>query len=416
MKITKAPEIKSLKPQEKQINHSCGGGLQVVVEPKEKGGGKYFAGRMRFQGKQRTVYIGSTKDWKLKSAREQFELIKCWSKTNKRDPKEFGSKETETKPSQGKTFGFLIKEYLKYKTDVKPITLRNYRNQLNQVLQSIEGSTPLTELEWDNGGRERVMGMKRDIERPGRESFDQADRIQRLLCQVFDYAISEHGFPRAQNPAIRHKGEIKKHKLKHNPTITWKEVPKFLQVVSENKCKGGIITDLAVKTLLMTFLRVGALCRLEWDWYDEESDCWIIPSETSGLKRRKGVDDKPHHIPMTEPLREVMKILHRYTGHQKYVFWSFRGKQYEHLCLDQPNRHLINLGYRGLLTAHGWRSVPMSAGQDVLKFPPETIQRQMAHLLGDKTRQAYDNSLDLQERKAFMDAWCNCLIENGLRI
>ena len=36
MKITKAPEIKSLKPQEKQINHSCGGGLQVVVEPKEK--------------------------------------------------------------------------------------------------------------------------------------------------------------------------------------------------------------------------------------------------------------------------------------------------------------------------------------------------------------------------------------------
>ena len=91
MKITKAPEIKSLKPQEKQINHSCGGGLQVVVEPKEKGGGKYFAGRMRFQGKQRTVYIGSTKDWKLKSAREQFELIKRWSKTNNREPRDFGS-------------------------------------------------------------------------------------------------------------------------------------------------------------------------------------------------------------------------------------------------------------------------------------------------------------------------------------
>ena len=409
-------KVNSVTPLINREEYPCGNALLLVVESKKKGGGKSFAGRMRFQGKQRTIWIGSTKKWKLKSAREQFELIKCWSRTNKRDPKEFGSKETEIKPSQGKTFGFLIKEYLKYKTDVKPITLRNYRNQLNQVLQSIEGSTPLTELEWDNGGREKVMGMKRDIERPGRESFDQADRIQRLLCQVFDYAISEHGFPRAQNPAIRHKGEIKKHKPKHNPTITWKEVPKFLQVVSENKCKGGIITDLAVKTLLMTFLRVGALCRLEWDWYDEESDCWIIPSETSGLKRRKGVDDKPHHIPMTEPLREVMNILRRYTGHQKYVFWSFRGKQYEHLCLDQPNRHLINLGYRGLLTAHGWRSVPMSAGQDVLKFPPETIQRQMAHLLGDKTRQAYDNSLDLKERREFMNAWCDALLENGLKV
>ena len=413
MKITKAPEIKSLKPQEKQINHSCGGGLQVVVEPKEKGGGKYFAGRMRFQGKQRTVYIGSTKDWKLKSAREQFEVIKHWSKTNNREPREFGSEIAET-PANSKTLEFLINQYLKYKTDIKPITLRNYRNQLNQVLKSIEGSTSLTELEWDNGGRERVMKMKALIE--GRGSFDQADRTQRVLCQLFDFAIAKGWMHRAQNPAIKQKIEVKKHKPKHNPTITWKEVPKFLQVVNENKCKGGIITDLAVKTLLMTFLRVGALCRMEWDWYEEESDCWITPSETAGLKRRKGVEDKPHHIPMTEPLREVMKILHRYTGHQKYVFWSFRGKQYEHLCLDQPNRHLINLGYKGLLTAHGWRSVPMSAGQDVLGFPPETIQRQMAHLLGDKTRQAYDNSLDLQERKAFMDAWCDALVQAGLRI
>ena len=230
--------------------------------------------------------------------------------------------------------------------------MRNYRNQLNQVLQSIEGSTPLTELEWANGGRERVMKMKALIE--GRGSFDQADRTHRVLCQLFDFAIAKGWMHRAQNPAIRHKGEIKKHKPKHNPTITWKEVPKFLQVVSENKCKGGIITDLAVKTLLMTFLRVGALCRLEWDWYDEESDCWIIPSETSGLKRRKGVDDKPHHIPMTEPLRDVMNILRRYTGHQKYVFWSFRGKQYEHLCLDQPMRIEIREGFSWSQMFQGW--------------------------------------------------------------
>ena len=30
---------------------------------------------------------------------------------------------------------------------------------------------------------------------------------------------------------------------------------------------------------------------LAWDWYDEETDCFIIPSETKGLKRRKGVTD-----------------------------------------------------------------------------------------------------------------------------
>ena len=101
-------------------------------------------------------------------------MIKCWTRTNKRDPKEFGSKETEIKPSQGKTFGFLIKEYLKYKTDIKPITLRNYRNQLNQVLQSIEGSTPLTELEWDNGGRGVIKKLLESIHEG--QKFDLANR------------------------------------------------------------------------------------------------------------------------------------------------------------------------------------------------------------------------------------------------
>ena len=416
MKITKAPEIKLLKPEKKQKNYSWGGGLQVVVESESKGGGKYFAGRMRFQGKQRTVYIGSTKEWKLTTAKTKFEEIKHWSKANDKEPREFGIQSTQDL-SNGKTLGSLFDSYLKYKTDVKPITLRNYRNQINQVLMVIPASTPIKEMEWDGPGRKKVMELKAIIESRG--SYDQADRTQKLLHRVFNYAISQSWFHRRQNPAIKYEGEINKHapKKKHNPTITWDQVPQFLQDVNENRCKGGIITDLAVKTLLMTFLRVGALCRMEWDWYEEQSDCWIIPGDTPGLKRRKDVnEDTPHHIPVTEPLRELMNVLRRYTGHQKYVFWSFRGKQYPHLSLDAPNNHLKNLGYKGLLTAHGWRSLPMTAGQDVLSFPPELIQRQMAHLLKDKTRDAYDNSTLLDERRKFMDAWCNALLQNGLRI
>ena len=388
MIITKASEIKALVPQLKTYNEPCGNGLQVVVESIKRGGGKSFAGRMRFNGKQRTVWIGSTKKWTIKSARERFEEIQRWSKTNNKDPKKYKSDKESKGSSKEKDLKFLIDQYMKYKTDIKDISLRNVRRQLNQVLYSIDGSTPFSELEWDKGGRSKVMRMREFIESRG--SYDQARRVQNVLCQVFNYGISHHDFPRTQNPAVRHDSEINKHRPSHNPAITWEEVPKFLEVVNGNKCNGGVVTDLAVKTLLMTFLRVGALCRMEWDWYHEDKDCWIIPSQTTGLKRRKNVDDKPHHIPMTQPLREVITLLRHYTGHQKYVFWSFRGKAHPHLSVEVPNRHLIRLGYKGLLTAQGWRQVPMSAGQDVLGFPPETIQRQMAHLLGDKSRKAYD--------------------------
>ena len=276
-------EIKTIPALKERQQISLGSGLELRVESISKGGGKSFYGRTRYRGKQKSVCIGSTKKLNLKQAKERFESIKVWSKQTGRDPIKYGKTPLKVKENFH-TLESVVDEFLKYKTDVKPITLRNYRNQLNQVFKLIDGDTSLKEMEWDSGGREKVMEVKALIE--GREAFDQADRTQRVLCQVFDFAISKGWMHRAQNPAIKQKAEVKKHQPTHNPTITWKEVPKFLEVVSENKCKGGVITDLAVKTLLMTFLRVGALCRLEWDWYDEESDCWIIPGTTSGLKRK----------------------------------------------------------------------------------------------------------------------------------
>ena len=49
------------------------------------------------------------------------------------------------------------------------------------------------------------------------------------------------------------------------------------------------------------------------------------------------------------------------------------------------------MGYGGLTTAHGFRHLALTAGQEVLKVDHEIIQRQMAHAVGDKIRQAYDH-------------------------
>ena len=50
------------------------------------------------------------------------------------------------------------------------------------------------------------------------------------------------------------------------------------------------------------------------------------------------------------------------------------------------NKHLRELGYKDKLTAHGWRSVALTAGQDVFNFSHDLIQRQMGHEIGDKVR------------------------------
>ena len=78
------------------------------------------------------------------------------------------------------------------------------------------------------------------------------------------------------------------------------------------------------------------------------------------------------------------------------------------------NAHLIRMGYKGILVGHGVRSIPLTAGQEILGFSHEVIQRQMAHSVGDRVRQAYDRSQMMDERRKFMIAWCDALVEQGL--
>ena len=49
----------------------------------------------------------------------------------------------------------------------------------------------------------------------------------------------------------------------------------------------------------------------------------------------------------------------------------------------------------------------------MLNFSPDVIQRQMAHAIGEKVRQAYDRAQFMKERKKFMVAWCDALVEQG---
>ena len=80
------------------------------------------------------------------------------------------------------------------------------------------------------------------------------------------------------------------------------------------------------------------------------------------------------------------------------------------------NAHLSKMGYKGLLRGHGVRRLPMTYGQDILKYSSEVIQRQLSHTIGDKVRQAYDSSQMLDERRGFMIAWSDAMLERGLII
>ena len=76
----------------------------------------------------------------------------------------------------------------------------------------------------------------------------------KVLCQVFNLAISKGWMGEGRNPAIKLKGDDSPEApSKHHPHIGWDAVPKLLNDVSLNRCNTHIQSVLATKLLLMTF-------------------------------------------------------------------------------------------------------------------------------------------------------------------
>jgi integrase len=293
-----------------------------------------------------------------------------------------------------------------------------YQKKLrNQIIPLIGETTSLKELEWANGGRKLVMDAV--VEIGGGGKHDLANRCQNLMRQVFNFSISRGWMSEGRNPADKMKGdESPEPSNNHHPSIKWEEVPALLKEVNLNRCNTHIQSVLATKMMLMTFLRAGALTRLEWDWFESQFPNTItIPGTTAGLKRKHGKnDDIPHHVPITSEMREVFDVLRQFSGDSKYVFQPMRDSRFPHLDPSAINNNLRNLGYKDKLRAHGWRSTALTTGIDVLKCESDVIRKQMGHLPEGKVSQAYDNSLRLEERRVFMEKWCQLLVESGMKV
>ena len=166
-------------------------------------------------------------------------------------------------------------------------------------------------------------------------------------------------------------------------------------------------------------MRVSALVRLRWDWFDETNNRWIIPAQTQGLKRQKNEKGKEfdHVVPSTPEINKIMEEIRKINGHQPYVFFTYDGKKHPHMHEETINGFLQDLGYGGKQSAHGWRDVIATYGQEKLGADRDIISRQLGHMpqkygvMGH-----YDNSTFLDKRKDFIEKWNKLLVETGLEI
>lgn len=401
-----ASEVAAYKATDKRLNKSCGDSLVLVVEPISKGGGKSFMGITRFPpkspkngGKRVEVRIGpygkGVGKWTLKQARDEWDLIRAWSKEHNRDPRELKREEkaVPVQESAGPTLEEVCEFYCSASTNK---TIKEYRRLLwGEALPRLGGSLPVSHFGWDHkqqGGRTGRDVVMSYVDAVTKRAPVQGEKVLMVLRQVFNHAIDKGWLERNQNPALNPLAKRKKTPVTPHATLPWGELPTFFEDLERNEANASLVLLASVKVVFMTFLRVGSLAPMRWQEWDEGQNLWRIPAE----RMKSGVE---HLVPLTDPLLEVLEQMRRVNGDGEFVFHSPRSRTLAHINPYSINQHFIRMGYKGVQTAHGLRRTALTAGQDVLGMSAEVIQRQMSHAVGDKVRQTYDDSSLLDERR-----------------
>ncbi|MDO5537450.1 MAG: site-specific integrase, partial [Desulfovibrionaceae bacterium] len=167
--------------------------------------------------------------------------------------------------------------------------------------------------------------------------------------------------------------------------------------------RGYAVVRLALMIMANVFCRSSELVGARWEELDFEKDLWTIPAER--MKRRR-----KHLIPLSRQVRELFQCLRSLDSETEYCFPSTLRKNC-HITSEALLGALLRMGYtRDEISVHGFRSTA-STILNTMKFRPDAIELQLAHVERNSVRAAYNRSDLLEERRQMLQFWSDYLDE-----
>jgi integrase len=232
-----------------------------------------------------------------------------------------------------------------------------------------------------------------------------ARRVLSLIKEILNYAVDMELIENNVASSIEAKKVIGEKKDNHYPTIKDPDELRELLLAIEDY-GGEIATKQALRLMPYVVLRQGNIINGKWSQIDFKNKRWTIPAE-----EMKG--GREHTIPLTDSMIRILKEMHRYSGHGKYIF-SNNPTQNKRLSENTLNKALRSLGYKveKRFTTHSFRSVFSTFAYENLKVhncSAKAIEMQLAHKERDRTSAAYNHASFFDERKTLMQWWSDYL-------
>jgi integrase len=148
----------------------------------------------------------------------------------------------------------------------------------------------------------------------------------------------------------------------------------------------------------------------EWTHFelDGERPAYTVPPVNRKLKKaaKENPATPPHVVPLSRQAMEILRDLQKVTGRGRYLFPGARDPK-RHMSDGAINAALARLGYKGVITGHGFRHMARTLLGE-LGWNPEALERQLSHKEAGVVG-VYNKAQHLPERRKIMQAWADYL-------
>ena len=383
-------------PGKTRARLACSGGLYLEVSP---AGSKRWFWKMYVDGKESRLALGSYPDVGLTAARKTRNAAKL-QKSEGSDPVQARQVEKlKASVGSGDTLAATASDWLArgkpnwsdthYVRESRNITKDLMPYLGRRIIASIK---PI-----------ELLAVIQKVESRG--ALDVAHRVLITAHGVWCHAVATGRAERDITPDI--KKALQPHIKENLPAIVDPvELAKLLR--ASEAYRGGPIVRAALKLAPILFQRPGNLRTMRWVDLNLDSALWSIPSEDMKRTKAEKINGQAHVVPLPRQAVQVLRDIQILTGDREFVFPGLRDWRTP-MSEAGVSAALNAMGYKGIHTWHGYRATGRTILRQVLKYPKDVIEAQLAHTGQITHGGAYDRATHVEERTDMLQVWADYL-------